>query len=69
MNATYSGSLDLCDEKWEKLDTFTKYSNIASVDYYNLTIVKLLEKLSGKTYSNISENDFENNQSKKTFYT
>lgn len=61
MNAAYSGSFDLCDKKWEKLDTFTKYSNIASVDYYNLTIVRLLEKLTGKEYSRITDDEFYDN--------
>ncbi len=58
MNAAYSKNDPASpEEKWEKLDTFTRFSNIASVDYFNITTKRLLEKKTGKEYESISDQD------------
>jgi len=47
------------NDEWAKLSSFHKLSNLACVDYYNFTVTRLLEKLTRKKYSDISDKEFE----------
>lgn len=49
------------DDEWAKLSSFHKLSNLACVDYYSFTITRLLEKLTGQRYRDISDSTFEEN--------
>ena len=66
LNAAYNANNHLeeglsVDEQWQKLSAFHKASNIACVDYYTFTIVKLLEKRMGKSYEAITDEEFNDN--------
>ena len=46
------------NDEWAKLSSFHKLSNLACVDYYKFTVTRLLERLTGKKYRDISDEQF-----------